>query len=74
MRHEADPTPLICQGSWEGVITETPCGSNGFGYDPVFYVPTENNCSAELSAEVKNQLSHRGQALRQFIDIFKNQG
>lgn len=74
MTHEADPTPLICQGSWEGVISESPCGSNGFGYDPVFYLADENCCSAELTATRKNQLSHRGQALRQFIDTFKTLG
>ncbi|MGY3926867.1 XTP/dITP diphosphatase [Aeromonas simiae] len=63
MRHENDPTPLICQASWEGRITEELHGQNGFGYDPVFFVPSEGCTSAELSAERKNQLSHRGQAL-----------
>ena len=64
MRHAKDPTPLICQGTWEGVITTEPRGDNGFGYDPVFYVPNHNCSSAQLSAEEKNTLSHRGQALR----------
>ncbi|ENY73875.1 HAM1 protein [Aeromonas diversa CDC 2478-85] len=63
MRHENDPTPLICQASWEGLITEELRGQNGFGYDPVFFVPGEGCTSAELPAERKNQLSHRGQAL-----------
>lgn len=65
MRHAADPTPLICQGAWEGRILFAPQGENGFGYDPVFYVPTEGRSAAELESAVKNALSHRGQALRQ---------
>jgi XTP/dITP diphosphohydrolase len=64
MRHGKDPTPLICQGTWEGRITFEPRGESGFGYDPVFFVPSHNCTSAELAPEVKNQLSHRGQALR----------
>jgi XTP/dITP diphosphohydrolase len=64
MRHHLDPTPLICQGTWEGRILLEPRGSGGFGYDPIFYVPTHDCASAELPPEVKNQLSHRGQALR----------
>jgi XTP/dITP diphosphohydrolase len=65
LRHADDPTPLICQGTWEGSILFEPRGENGFGYDPVFYVPTHDCSSAELDADVKNSLSHRGQALRQ---------
>jgi XTP/dITP diphosphohydrolase len=64
MRHGKDPTPLICQGTWEGRITFEPRGESGFGYDPVFFVPSHNCTSAELAPEVKNKLSHRGQALR----------
>lgn len=64
MRHANDPTPIICQGTWEGTITHAPQGENGFGYDPVFYVPKHNCTSAQLPADVKNQLSHRGQALQ----------
>ncbi len=64
MRHANDPMPMIFQGSWEGVILEKPRGENGFGYDPYFYVPTHKCSSAELAPEVKNQLSHRGIALR----------
>jgi XTP/dITP diphosphohydrolase len=67
MRHANDPTPLICQGTWEGRILLAARGDNGFGYDPVFYVPTHNCSSAELPADVKNTLSHRGQALRQLV-------
>ena len=64
LRHAKDPTPLICQGTWEGSILFEPRGANGFGYDPVFYVPTNDCSSAELAPEIKNSLSHRGQALR----------
>lgn len=63
MRHAEDPTPLICQGTWEGRILFEPRGDGGFGYDPVFYVPGEDCASAELPPAVKNRLSHRGQAL-----------
>jgi XTP/dITP diphosphohydrolase len=58
-----DPIPLICQGTWQGSILHAPRGSNGFGYDPVFYVPSENKASAELTAEHKNKISHRAKAL-----------
>lgn len=67
MRHANDPTPLICQGTWEGRILFAPRGTQGFGYDPVFFVPTHNCSSAELPPEVKNALSHRGQALRKLV-------
>lgn len=67
MRHANDPTPLICQGTWEGRILFEPRGSQGFGYDPVFFVPTHDCSSAELPPEVKNALSHRGQALRKLV-------
>lgn len=65
MRHAGDPAPLICEGSWEGRIQLTPAGEGGFGYDPYFYLPDLDCTSAQLSAERKNQLSHRGQALAQ---------
>jgi len=64
MQHANDPMPLICQGTWEGRILHEPRGQNGFGYDPFFYVPTHHCAAAQLPSEVKNQLSHRGQALR----------
>jgi len=67
MKHAEDATPIICQGTWEGRILTTPRGENGFGYDPVFYVPTHHCSSAELPPAVKNTLSHRGKALRQFF-------
>ncbi len=72
IRHDRDPTPIICQGTWEGTILHASQGDGGFGYDPVFYVPTHNCASAELSAELKNQLSHRGRALRKLAEVLKN--
>ncbi len=69
LRHEHDPVPLICQGSWEGAILHAPQGENGFGYDPLFYIKALGCSAAELSAEQKNKLSHRGQALRQLTGI-----
>jgi XTP/dITP diphosphohydrolase len=67
MRHAEDPTPVICQGTWEGRILFEPVGENGFGYDPVFFVPTHACSSAQLDPATKNRLSHRGQALRQLL-------
>jgi len=64
LRHAQDAMPLICQGTWEGRILTSPIGDHGFGYDPLFYVPTHHCSSAQLSPQVKNDLSHRGQALR----------
>lgn len=71
LRHANDPTPLICQGTWEGRILTAPRGTNGFGYDPVFFVPTEGCSAAELDPETKNRLSHRGQALRRLQQLLE---
>ena len=64
MRHAGDPSPIICEGSWEGMIQLEPTGTGGFGYDPYFFIPEQGCTSAQLSASDKNRLSHRGQALR----------
>ena len=72
LRHTLDPTPLICQGTWKGHILAEPRGSSGFGYDPVFFVPTHSLSAAELSPQAKNSLSHRGQALRQLLASLPN--
>ena len=64
MEHADDPCPVIAQGIWEGRILTHSAGENGFGYDPVFWVPEQNRASAELPAAVKNSLSHRGKALK----------
>jgi XTP/dITP diphosphohydrolase len=67
MRHENDPTPLICHGVWEGSITREKIGQQGFGYDPVFWQADHKMTSAQLPRDFKNQLSHRGQALEKLI-------
>ncbi|MFY8274305.1 XTP/dITP diphosphatase [Pseudoalteromonas sp. SSDWG2] len=64
MRHKDDPLPLICQATWEGEITQSRSGLEGFGYDPVFKVAGMDKTSAELTKDQKNALSHRGQALQ----------
>ncbi len=63
LKHAQDPLPIICQATWEGKITHSPHGDNGFGYDPIFYVPEKQCTSAELLATVKNSISHRAKAL-----------
>ncbi|EPW3764657.1 XTP/dITP diphosphatase [Vibrio fluvialis] len=73
MRHENDPTPLVCHGKWEGRILTQAHGSNGFGYDPIFFVPEENCASAQLEAVRKKQLSHRGQALKKLFQAIEEQ-
>lgn len=71
MRHAQDPMPLICQGSWEGRILFEAKGPNGFGYDPLFFVPTHGCASAELDPTEKNRISHRAQALQKLIVALK---
>lgn len=71
VRSEHDPQPVIADGVWNGEIVTAPRGENGFGYDPHFWIPSLNKTVAELSAEQKNQLSHRGQALRALFEKLK---
>jgi XTP/dITP diphosphohydrolase len=73
MRHAQDPTPVICQGTWEGRILLAPRGENGFGYDPVFYVPETGCTAAELPSATKNRLSHRGQALAKLVHYLRDE-
>lgn len=73
MRHELDPTPIICQGTWEGTIIENAIGENGFGYDPVFWVESDQCSSAQLSKQRKGELSHRGKALSILVELLKEQ-
>lgn len=73
LEHAADPTPLICEGTFSGTIARQPRGANGFGYDPVFYIPELNCHAAELSAEKKREISHRGKALAVLRDKLQNQ-
>lgn len=71
VRHADDPQPIIVDGSWYGEIIDQPRGEGGFGYDPYFFVPEFGKTSAELTAEQKNQISHRGQALAQLAEILR---
>jgi len=73
MTHAEDPTPLVCHGSWDGVITEQPSGEDGFGYDPIFFVESEGCTSAELTKQRKSELSHRGQALTKLFAAMHEQ-
>ncbi|MDO5650814.1 MAG: RdgB/HAM1 family non-canonical purine NTP pyrophosphatase [Moraxella sp.] len=67
VRHADDPLPIIAQGEWLGEILPAERGSNGFGYDPVFYIPSLDKSSAELDKATKNAISHRGQALQKLV-------
>ncbi|HET9680347.1 MAG TPA: RdgB/HAM1 family non-canonical purine NTP pyrophosphatase, partial [Gammaproteobacteria bacterium] len=67
LTHNDDPTPIIAHGQFEGCILTAPQGSNGFGYDPLFFIASENATAAQLTPERKNAISHRGQALRALI-------
>lgn len=73
VRHAEDPEPLIAEGRWHGEVTPTPRGSNGFGYDPYFYLPSLGCTAAELDPIAKNSVSHRGQALRQLVERLQTQ-
>lgn len=69
MRHAEDPVPIIVQRSWEGEILTQPSGGGGFGYDPLFRVSEFDETAAELSAEQKNRLSHRGRATMRLLEL-----
>ena len=71
VRHADDPQPVIADGRWDGEISATARGANGFGYDPHFWLPSMGASVAELSPLEKNQLSHRGQALRALVEKLK---
>ena len=68
LKSKDDPTPYIVSKIWKGEVLETPKGENGFGYDPLFYVPSYKCSAAQLPSEIKNQVSHRGQAMKKFLD------
>lgn len=71
VRHADDPQPIIVDGSWHGEIIAQPRGTGGFGYDPYFFLPELDKTAAELTAEQKNQISHRGTALAKLVDILR---
>lgn len=67
LRYARDPAPIIATGRWEGRILSAPRGSQGFGYDPLFWVESHQKSAAELPRELKSELSHRGQAMKEFL-------
>lgn len=73
MRHARDSMPFVCHGSWEGRILFAPAGDNGFGYDPLFFVPGQGCSSAELAPELKNRISHRALAVAALLERLREQ-
>lgn len=71
MRHWQDPTPIVCQGAWEGRILFEALGENGFGYDPLFYLPQYDCSSAQLDPEKKNHISHRAKASALLLEALR---
>ena len=71
LEHRTDPSPLIYQGIWEGKITQSPRGRNGFGYDPIFFVPELGKTAAELTPGEKDRISHRGIAIAELVNGLK---
>lgn len=71
VRHAADPEPLVAEGRWRGRIARAPRGANGFGYDPLFVIAGRDLTAAELGAEEKNRISHRGQALGRLLALLR---
>ena len=73
MRHQQDPTPLICHAQWRGEITFQQAGEQGFGYDPVFFLNDKNCTSAQLDRDEKNTLSHRGLAIQKLLTLLRDE-
>ena len=73
VRHPEDPRPLVAEGTWRGEIARAPRGHNGFGYDPLFFIPSLQKTAAELAAEHKNRISHRGIALQKLLGLLNDQ-
>ena len=71
LQHAADPSPIIAEGCWEGRVLEELTGTEGFGYDPLFYVPTHKMSAAQMDSAEKNRISHRGQALQGLLERLK---
>lgn len=74
VRHADDPEPIIAEGAWHGTIVDIPRGSGGFGYDPHFQDAATGMTGAELPLEQKNELSHRGKAMRALIAKLRAEG
>jgi XTP/dITP diphosphohydrolase len=73
VRHPDDPRPLVAEGLWRGEIARAPRGQNGFGYDPLFFIPALGKTAAELAPEHKNRISHRGIALQKLVELLSDQ-
>lgn len=73
LNHADDPTPIVCDGIWHGTILRKPHGVDGFGYDPIFYIPTLKLSAAEIDKAEKNKISHRGMAMQKLLQGLKNQ-
>ena len=73
LRHAQDPRPLVAEGVWRGEIARAPRGKNGFGYDPLFFVPSLEKTAAELDPDHKNRISHRGIALQKLLGLLHDQ-
>lgn len=73
LRHAEDPAPLVATGHWQGRIIESARGEGGFGYDPVFFDPVHECTAAELPADIKNTISHRGQALASLVRLLRQE-
>ncbi len=71
VRSADDPQPIIADGTWSGVIIDEPRGGNGFGYDPYFFIPDYGKTAAEMAPEEKNAISHRGKALKKFMEMLR---
>lgn len=72
LRHAMDPTPIICQAAWHGCILREPTGNGGFGYDPLFFVPSHDCTAAQLDKEEKNRISHRGRAMQLLLQALRD--
>jgi XTP/dITP diphosphohydrolase len=73
LRHGDDPRPLVAEGVWRGEIARAPRGRNGFGYDPLFYLPSLQKTAAELEPAHKNRISHRGIAARKLLGLLNDE-
>ncbi|MDR2209760.1 MAG: RdgB/HAM1 family non-canonical purine NTP pyrophosphatase [Azoarcus sp.] len=73
VRHADDPCPMIADGQWHGLILDVPRGEGGFGYDPLFWLPELKKSAAELDSAHKNDLSHRGIAMRRLLERLQEQ-
>jgi XTP/dITP diphosphohydrolase len=74
LRHPEDPRPLVAEGLWRGEIARAPRGASGFGYDPLFVIPSLQKTAAELAPDHKNRISHRGLALQKLLELLRETG